>query len=325
MRLLVLGGTAFLSRAVAEEAVRRGHQVTCACRGSSPLPAGVRHLPLDRTVQDPAQVLEGTYDAVVDVATRPSWVRAAVAATTAAHHVYVSSVSVYADHTTPGGAPGRLPELDVIHEDVDLTASPDAYGGMKRGCEEAVRAAEGTSLVVRPGLIVGPGDRSGRFTYWPVRLNRPGPVLAPAPADAPVQVIDARDLGAWLARCAEDRVTGVLDAVGEIGDWRGFLGDVAAGVRTAPDLVWVGSDRLLELGVEPWAGPGSLPVWLPPTEYAGMLAHDPGPAKAAGLTTRPVADTARDTLAWVRSEPGVDVGGLTREQEAEVLRRAAAL
>ena len=128
MRLLVLGGTAFLSRAVAEEAVRRGHHVTCACRGSSPVPPGARHVPLDRTVQDPLQVLEGTYDGVVDVATRPSWVRTAVAATAGAHHVYVSSISVYADHTTPGGGPGRLPEVEVIDVDVDLAASPEAYG-----------------------------------------------------------------------------------------------------------------------------------------------------------------------------------------------------
>jgi nucleoside-diphosphate-sugar epimerase len=323
MRLLVLGGTAFLSRAVAEEAVRSGHEVTCACRGSAPPPAGVRHLPFDRTVTDAADVLDDAYDAVVDVATRPSWVRSAVAATQNAHWVYVSTISVYADATMHGGRPETLPVLDPVTEDVDLAAHLEAYGGMKVACEDAVRATAASSVVVRPGLIVGPGDRSGRFTYWPTRLADPGPVLVPAPADAPVQVVDVRDLGAWLVRCAEERLTGTRDGVGEVLDWGAFVAQVAEGVGSSPELVWVDEARLLELGVEPWAGPGSLPLWLP-QELAGTMAHDPEPPRAAGLVCRPLAETARDTLAWARSDPSVRVGGLTRAEEQELLRLAEA-
>ena len=323
MRLLVLGGTAFLSRAVAEAAAQRGHEVTCACRGSSPLPAGVQHLPFDRTASDAAEVLVDEYDAVVDVATRPSWVRSAVAATRDAHWVYVSTISVYADESSRGGRPETLPVVDPVPDDVDLTTNLEAYGGMKVACEDVVRETARSSLVIRPGLIVGPGDRSGRFTYWPVRLAAPGPVLVPAPPEAPVQVVDVRDLGAWLVGCAEARLTGTLDGVGAALDWASFLRQVADGVDGSPDLVWVDEARLVELGVEPWAGPGSLPLWLP-AEAAGTLAHDPEPARQAGLVCRSLRETARDTLAWARSgDPGARVGGLTRSEEADLLRRAA--
>jgi len=323
MRILVLGGTAFLSRAVAEEAVRRGHDVTCACRGSSPVPAGALHLPFDRTASEAGEVLADEYDAVVDVATRPSWVRSAVAATRRAHWVYVSTISVYADESTRGGRPESLPVVDPVTDDVDLTQNLGAYGGMKVACEDAVRASAASSLVVRPGLIVGPGDRSGRFTYWPLRLADPGPVLVPAPARAPVQVVDVRDLGAWIVRCAESRLTGTLDGVGDRLDWASFLAQVAEGVDSSPELVWVDEARLVELDVQPWAGPGSLPLWLP-TEAAGTMAHDPAPPREAGLACRPVSQTARDTLAWARSGPGAKVGGLSREEEEDLLRRAGA-
>ena len=175
---------------------------------------------------------------------------------------------------------------------------------------------------MRPGLVVGPGDPSGRFTYWPVRLAEDGPVLAPAPSDMPVQVVDGRDLAAWLVSCAEQRLPGVVDGVGPVLTWEQLLADVAAGVAAAPVLVWVDQSRLVELGVTPWAGPGSLPVWLP--EDPGMLTHDPGPARAAGLRCRPVADSARDVLAWVRSDPAAAVSGMSRAEEQEVLRRAGA-
>jgi nucleoside-diphosphate-sugar epimerase len=269
-------------------------------------------------------VLVDEYDAVVDVATRPSWVRSAVAATRTAHWVYVSTISVYADESTRGGTPGNLPVVAAISEDVDLSTNLEAYGGMKVACEDAVRATAGSSLVVRPGLIVGPGDRSGRFTYWPVRLAEPGPVLVPAPPDAPVQVVDVRDLGSWLVDCAESRRPGTLDGVGEALDWATFLAQVADGVGSSPELVWVDEERLLELGVEPWAGPGSLPLWLP-EEAAGTLAHDPGPARDAGLVCRPLRDTARDTLAWARSgDDAARVGGLTRAEESDLLARVHA-
>ena len=213
----MLGGSVFLSRAVAEEALRRGHEVTCACRGTSgSVPERARHVAADRSAGLPDE-LDDAYDAVVDVARHPSWVRAAVGRFPSAHWVFVSTINVYADDATPGGGPGTLPLREPVHEDVDLREDPEAYGPMKVACEQAVRDGAGSATVVRPGLIVGPGDPSGRFAYWPARLadtaDHPE-VLVPGSADDPVQVIDVRDLAAWLVTLAEQRRTGTFDGTG---------------------------------------------------------------------------------------------------------------
>jgi 2'-hydroxyisoflavone reductase len=310
MRLLVLGGTRFLSREAAAQAVARGWDVTCACRGTSgTVPDGASHLRWDRTDDVPAEVSSGAWDAVVDVARHPSQVRRAVAATAQAHWVFVSTISVYADNSSPA----MEPLLDPIEEDVDLTVDPEAYGGMKVACEQAVRSAAASAVVVRPGLIVGPGDPTGRFAYWPQRLARGGEVLAPGSPDDVVQVIDVRDLAAWLLDLAETRTTGTYDAVGDPVPFGELLAHTAAGVGVAdPELTWVDQAFLEGQGVVPWAGEDSLPLWLPRPEYDGMLAHDPGPAVAAGLRLRPLEDTAPGCL----DSP---VTALSPEREAEVL------
>lgn len=310
MNLLVLGGTRFLSRDVATQAVERGWDVTCACRGrSGQVPDGAVHLPWDRAEAAPDAVAAGGWDAVIDVARLPSQVRTAVAATAGAHWVFVSSVSVYADDSSPA----MEPLVEPIADDVDLSVDPEAYGGMKVACEQLVQAGAASSVIVRPGLIVGPGDPTGRFAYWPQRLARGGEVLAPGRPEDVVQVIDVRDLGSWLLDLAESRTTGVLDAVGRPMPFGELLTDVAAGVGTGePRLTWVDTAFLESHGVEPWAGEGSLPLWLPRPAYDGMLAHDPGPAVAAGLRLRPVAETAPDCL----DSPVV---ALSPEREAEVL------
>jgi hypothetical protein len=137
-----------------------------------------------------------------------------------------------------------------------------------------------------------------------------------------VQVVDVRDLAAWLVTCAEQRLPGVVDGVGPVHTWADFLAEVAAGVGADPELVWVDEGRLVELGVTSWMGPGSLPVWLP-ADDGGLLAHDPAPALAAGLRCRPVRETAADVLAWVRSDPGAVLTGMSRAEEQELLRRVA--
>jgi nucleoside-diphosphate-sugar epimerase len=323
MRLLVLGGTRFLSRAVAAEAVARGHEVTCACRGrSGPLPDGVTHLPWDRAEEPPAALVGGRWDAVVDVARLPSQVRRAVAAAPDAHWVFVSTISVYADDSRPG-TPATLPVLEPLDTDVDLTTDPEAYGPMKVACEQAVLAGAASATVVRPGLIVGPGDPSGRFTYWPARLARAATdgreVLAPGSPDDVVQVIDVRDLATWLVDLAGTRPPDVLDGVGDLLPLGALLAEAAAGVGARPRLTWVDADFLASRGVEPWSGPRSVPLWLPRPAFDGMMGHDPAPSVAAGLRVRPVAETARDTLAWLRETPDAVVTGLTADEEAEVL------
>ena len=310
MNLLVLGGTRFLSREVATQAVARGWDVTCACRGrSGPVPDGAAHLPWDRDEDVPDAVADGGWDAVVDVTRLPSQARRAVAATSYAHWVFVSTISVYADTSSPA----MEPLVEPITDDVDLAEDPDAYGGMKVACEQAVRSGAASSVVVRPGLIVGPGDPTGRFAHWPQRLARGGEVLAPGRPDDVVQVIDVRDLAAWLLDLAAARTRGTYDAVGQPIPFGDLLGQVAAGVgNDDPALTWVESAYLEEQAVAPWAGEGSLPLWLPRPESDGMLAPDPGPAVAAGLRLRPLAETAPACLAS-------PVTALTADCEAEVL------
>ena len=274
MRLLVLGGTVFLSREVAAEAVRRGHDVTCACRGESgSVPGGVTHVPWDRTEPAPrSRFVDAAVDAVIDVARPPAGVRSAVEAFPDPHWVFVSTISVYTDDSTPHGTVETLPTHEPIHDDVDITADPEAYGAMKVACEQAVTEGATSSVVVRPGLIVGPGDRSGRFSYWPSRLADGGEVLAPGSPDEEVQVIDVRDLAAWLVDCAAARTTGVFHGTGRATSRAEFLEQVASGVgATEVRWTWVDQAFLAEQGVEPWDGPRSLTDRLPQPEYARLI------------------------------------------------------
>ena len=309
----MLGGTAFLSRSVAADAVARGHEVVCAARGVSGLvPHGATLLRWDRGEEAPE--LDG-FDAAVDVARLPSHVRSAVAAVPGAHWVFVSTINVYADDSTPGGRPGVTPLREPLDEDVDPGTSPEAYGRMKVACEEIVRQGTASATIVRPGLIVGPGDPTGRFSYWPRRLANGGEVLAPAdPADV-VQVIDVRDLAAWIVTLAERRRGGTFDGVGE-------PMPIERALRSgSPDahLVWVGQEFLESQDVQPWAGEDSIPLWLPRPEYDGMMHHDVEPALEADLLLRPLADTYADTLAWLRSDPGATVTGIDSDRERELL------
>lgn len=321
VRILVLGGSVFLSKAVAAEAVACGHDVTCANRGASgPVPDGAAFIRWDRTEAVPQELAETGYDAVVDVARQPSWVRGAVATWPGAHWVFVSTLNVYADDATPGGRPGTLPLREPRLEDADLGQDPEAYGPMKVACEQIVRDGVASWTVVRPGLIVGPGDPTGRFTYWPQRLAEGGETLAGGRPEDLMQVIDVRDLAAWILACAEQRTAGDYDGVGEVLPLGTLLSRVAVGVGgDAADLAWVPQEFLAEQGVQPWMGPESLPLWLPRPEYDGLGSHDPAPSYAAGLTLRPLADTARDTLAWLRATPDAVRTGLTRAREAAVL------
>jgi 2'-hydroxyisoflavone reductase len=330
MRLLVLGGTVFLSRAVAEEAVRRGHDVTCGCRGESgALPDGVRHVAWDRRQPVPERLAGEEFDAVVDVARHPSWVRTAVAAFPAAHWVFVSTINVYADDSTPEGGPHNLPLHDPITEDVDLREDPEAYGPMKVACEQIVTDGAASAMVVRPGLIVGPDDPTGRFTYWPARMadarEHPEILMPGAPNDS-VQVVDARDLAAWIVDAAESRTTGTFDGTGRAMTRAAFTDAVAAAARDldlldpgATTFTPVDQEFLTGQEVEPWMGPRSLPVWLPLPEYNGLMAHDVAASYEAGLVTRPLSETARDTILWLQRTPDATVTGISREDEAAVL------
>jgi 2'-hydroxyisoflavone reductase len=322
MRLLVLGGTVFLSRAVAAEAVRRGHDVTCAARGTSgSAPAGTRLVEVDRTGPLPGL---GQFDAVVDVARHPSWVRAAVAAHPDAHWVFVSTINVYADDATPHGTPATLPLVEPIEEDIDLKEQPEAYGPMKVACERIVLDGAASATVVRPGLIVGPEDPTGRFSYWPKRLglnpvDGVSEVLAPGDPSDLMQVIDVRDLAAWIVGCCEERIQGVYDGVGPAMPMADLLAAVAEKIPGEVSWTWVDQEFLQEREVEPWMGPQAIPLWLPRPAYDGLPAHDVQPSLDAGLVIRPLAETALDTLGWLDSTPDAVVTGISLDRERELL------
>lgn len=330
MDLLLLGGTAWLGRHLAGMALARGHRVTCLARGTSgDVPEGARLVVADRGAHAAYDAVRGReWDAVVDLTWQPGFARAAVAALAdrARHWVYVSSCSVYAEHGTPGAdeAAALLPALE---GDV---ATREVYGEAKVACERVVRGALGEDrcLIARSGLIGGPGDVSDRTGYWPARFASPaaadGAVLVPDTTGVSSQLVDVRDLAAWLVHGAEAGVAGTFNA----GSAPTPLAEHLATARhvaghTGP-LVEVGQDWLLAHGVEPYMGPRSLPLWLPVPEYAGWAARDTTAARDAGLVCRPAAETFRDVLAWERTRPAdhVRIAGLSAAEERGLLAAA---
>jgi len=318
MRLLILGGTQFLGRAIAAQACSAGHDVTCAARGlAGPIVSGARFVRIDRDESNGLEpLMRSEFDAVVDVSRHPGQVRRAVAALKpqTGHWSFVSTVSVYADNRTPGQRADSAPLLAPSGPAVDLS-TPEIYGSAKVACEQAVGQS---AFICRAGLIVGPEDPTGRFSYWPARLARGGEVLAPgAPEDA-VQFIDVRDLAQWIVQAAETRLIGVYDGTGPTYTRAGLLAECAAALGSHCTFTWVDRAFLEEQDVRPWSGSRSLPLWLPLPDYAGFATRDTTPARKAGLNARPIADTARATLDWLRSADG-PVGGLTSDEERQVL------
>lgn len=322
MRLLVLGGTAWLGGRIAAEAVRRGHEVVCLARGESgPVPRGARLVRADRDRPDAYAGVADRWDAVVDVARQPGHVRGAVAALDAARYLFVSTGNVYADHSRLQGTE-EAPRLAPL--EADAMRSMEDYGPAKVAGEDAVLAAfDDRALIARAGLIGGPGDASGRSGAWPRRFAHPAgdAVLVPDAAARPSQVVDVRDLAAWLVRCAEDGVGGVFDAVGPqvpLGEHLAVARGVAGfdGALAAAPEAW-----LAEQGVQEWAGPRSLALWLADPDWQGFAARDGSRARAAGLEHRPLEDTLRDVLAWEATQPAHPHGaGLTDEEERDLLR-----
>ncbi len=325
MRLLVLGGTAWLGGEVAAEAVRRGHEVVCLARGESGgVPDGARLVRADRDRADAYEGVGGHWDAVVDVARHPGHVRGAIAALEADRYLFVSTGNVYADHGPlhQDEDAALLPPLEG-----DRMASMEEYGAAKVACEQAVVAGYGEQgLVARAGLIGGPGDTSGRSGYWPWRFAHPSgdAVLVPDAAGRSSQLIDVRDLAAWLLRAAEQGIGGVLDAVGPEITLGEHLETARAAAGSAAGLALAPEAWLAEQAVEEWMGPRSLPLWLADPDWQGFTSRSGAEARAAGLTHRPLADTLRDVLAWEEAQPAHPHGaGLTDDEERELLRLLA--
>ncbi|MCL2315677.1 MAG: epimerase [Actinomycetia bacterium] len=323
MKLLVLGGTGFVSRRIAAEALARGHDVVCAARGvhGAP-PAGASFVAWDRVDPVPDGLVAMRPDGVVDVSGTPAHVSRAVAAFPGAHWVFISTLNVYVDESRPGASADDS-ALVAPQADGDPRADPAAYGPMKVACEEAVRAGAEASLVLRPGLIVGPDDPSGRFAYWPhhaaLAAADGAGLLVPGTPDDPVQFIDVGDLAAWVVRALETRVSGCLDAIGPSLTRRAFVDGLVAGVGGGAEPVYVPSGVLVDHGGAEWSGPRSIPLWVADPAASGFMAREVSASLRAGLAVRPLADTVRETLAWLRSTPDAPITGLTRDEERRLL------
>lgn len=320
--MLIIGGTVFLGRHFVSQALAAGHQVTTLNRGSVALAeqANVERLIADRNGD--LGILSGrTFDAVIDTcAYRPESVYRTlnVLSGSVGTYVFISTVSTFGDFT----------EIAISEESPIKYTQPGEqgdYGSLKADCERVVtQLIQDRSLIIRPGLIVGPYDSTDRFTYWPARFALGGKVAVPEQLDRPVQFIDARDLATWVLGLAEAQARGIYIATGP--QERITMGDLLdACQRTArveSQMVKVEEAVLLQAGVTPWT---ELPLWIPSTmrNFAGIMRLDRSKAVAAGLTCRRIEDTIADTIAWDKTrDPALPrEAGLSMEREAELLRQ----
>ncbi len=335
LRILILGGTGFTGPHQVRYAISRGHKVTVFNRGKThpgELPKEAEQLIGDRNGQ--LDALKGrTWDVVIDVPTTlPVWVRdaAAVLKGNVDRYIFISTISVYSDNSKPGmdetGPLAKYSGADPMKETLaTLNASNYAlYGPLKVQAEaEAEKWFPGKALIVRPGLIVGPGDETDRFTYWPVRVDRGGEVLAPGEPTDTVQFIDARDLAEWIIRSAEQGTTGTFNATGPkatltIGE---MLDEIKKATKSKAKFTWVDADFLAAQHVSPWS---DMPVWVAPRgAQTGFTKISNKKAVSKGLTFRAVGDTTQATLEWFRKQPAERQAALRKgikpAREVEVL------
>ena len=329
LRILILGGTGFIGPHQIRYAVERGHKVTMFNRGKTNpnLFPSVERLEGDRNGK--LDALKGReWDAVIDnPSTLPRWVRdaAQLLKDSAGQYVFISTLSVYADNSKPDMDEDT--ELAKLEDPTVEKVTGETYGGLKALAEgEAQKAFPGRATIVRPGLIVGPGDPTDRFTYWPVRVARGGEILAPGDPNNPVQIIDARDLGEWTIRLVEQKTFGKFNAIGPASPLS--MAEMLHGMRAVVpgsvpmSFTWLPVEFLEAQKVAPWS---DMPAWIPAQgEYAGFGRRSNKRAIAAGLTFRPLADTVQATLEYHESRPADRKAklraGLTSEREAEVLK-----
>jgi 2'-hydroxyisoflavone reductase len=331
LRILILGGTGFTGPYQVRYALSRGHKVTTFNRGKThpgELPKEVEQLIGDRNGQLDA-LRDRQWDVAIDnPTTLPAWVRdaAQILKGNVERYVFISTISVYAD--TGQGVDETAPLAkydgpDPYKETIEAVKASGykSYGPLKALSEkEAENSFPGKTLIIRPGLIVGPRDETDRFTYWPVRIDRGGEVMAPGKPGDPVQFIDARDLAEWTIRMAENRETGIYNATGpakslEIGQ---MLDEIKDALHSRATFTWLPADFLRQQKVEAWS---DMPVWA--GDELGLARTKIDRALSKGLTFRPLVVTARDTLAWFKSLPqerqSHPKAGLLPECEAEVL------
>lgn len=322
MRILIIGGTRFVGHAMAEAALEGGHDVTLLHRHeTSELPEAT-HLLADRD-GDLGVLADGSWDATIDVcAYVPAQVRRLHDALGGSeqrggHHLFVSTVSVYREPDGPG-ADEDSPLYEPAAEDATEVTN-ESYGPMKVTCENIATELYGDTglTIIRPTYVVGPRDLTARYPWWPLRAAQGGSMISPGPAEAPMQCIDARDMGAWTVRLAEGRVAGTFTAARPHTTFSALLDETLAAVDSDARLVPVDGDWLVEQGVDGL----QLPLWTE-GRPEWSLAMATSRAESAGLTHRPFAETVRDTLTWARANPqqsANDQWGLKPEREQELL------
>ncbi len=330
-RILILGGTGFIGPHTVRYAVERGHEVTIFTRGraEADLP-DVERLVGDRSGD--LDALKGrTWDVVLDNNARDyRWVQltAELLKDAAEHYLFVSSISAYEGEAVgyeyvdePWSKPTVGPDSPLVSRPDGFEDGQEAEYGLTKAIGEEVASAAfpGRATIVRPGFIVGPGDRSDRFTYWPVRIDKGGEVLAPGDGSDPVQIIDVRDLTEWMVRLAENGVAGTFNGVG-LGSpmsMAGMLHGIRAITSSEVEFTWVPIPFLREQGVRPYV---DMPIWIPGDPFSAI---DNSRAMSSGLTFRPLAVTASDTLEWHRTRPAEAQAelriGIKPDREVEVL------
>jgi 2'-hydroxyisoflavone reductase len=335
LRILILGGTGFTGPHQVRYALARGHKITLFNRGKKPKkewPGEVEELLGDRNTGDLAALQGREWDVCIDnPTTLPFWVRDAgkVLQGKVGHYIFISTISAYAANDAAGAdetaATAVYAGKDAMAETQEtLKADMGLYGPLKaRSEQEAQHWFKDITTVIRPGLIVGPGDETDRFSYWPLRLRRGGDILAPGKGDDPVQFIDARDLAEWTVRMAEQRVFGQFNATGPDRrlDMQEMLDGIGKAIGVKPTLTWVPADFLDAQKVSPW---GDMPVWVPAAgDSVGFAQRSIARARKQGLSFRPLATTAVDTLAWFDAQPADRQAklraGISAERERDVL------
>lgn len=313
--MLILGGTAWLGAEIARRAIADGSEVTCLARGESgAAPSGVHFVPGDRSLPDAYRPLHGEWDEVVELAHEPELVGPALDALAdrARHWTLISTVSVYRRNDKPGAD-----ESAELVESTDLGDYAQAKAAAERVTSERL---DGRLLIARPGLIVGPGDPTDRFGYWPARLHRGGRVLTPSTADRFLQVIDVADLATWIVAAGRAGLTGTVNAVGHTYPLDTFFAEVRASTGFDGEFVTADDSWLLDNDVRYWAGPRSLPLWLPTTDVA-FARRSNVRFLAMGGSARPLRETIERVLEDEIAR-GVDRprrSGLSSEEEAELL------
>ena len=327
LRILVLGGTGFIGPHMVREALRRGHEVSLFNRGrtNNELFPDLELFKGDRN--NGLQSLEGgDWDVVVDnsgYVPRHAEDSASLLSPVVSHYLYVSTISVYA--VSPAPITEASPLATMPDETVEEVTG-ETYGPMKALCEQRVLAEMGAdrTTILRPTYICGPGDRTDRYTYWPVRTSRGGEMLWPGSPDDDIQIIDVRDFANFTVHCLEQQTAGIFNTVTPLQSFRmgDLMEDSLAVTNSDMTPVWVDKDFIADNEV---AAGGGLPIWEPPgSEFATLSQVDGSPAVAAGLRNRPTRETARDTISWWKTLPADRTGnlraGLSTDKEAEVLR-----